>query len=305
MKATLTALFIFLITVGNAQESGNSRYQQTHVNRAVAIAREGENSVLLVSGLANVEADEYVAIFHVIQLGETAEKTDALLNDRIRRLKESLAANNIDTLAVKTDMVSFVPKFNVSVTNKLFSKSYNEVPDGFELQKNVLIRYKRAQQIDAIVSAAAKAEIFDLAKVDYFVSDVKKVYNDLRKQCFELLRDRMKEYELIGVRLDTMKKVVSEDFATVTPPDRYEQYHAAAKPSYSAVKQQTSSFPLKINMAEVSPSKYYSAVPYDDYDVVINPVIDRPVVQFTFQVRVSYLTFNERKEICRNGEKNN
>ena len=53
---------------------------------------------------------------------------------------------------------------------------------GFELKKNVSIRYADHALIDKLLAAAAKAEVFDLVKVDYIVKDVEAVNDRLMEE---------------------------------------------------------------------------------------------------------------------------
>ena len=115
----------------------NYNYQQDYrnVNRntaSTASILSNTDITVNVSGLMNVAADNYVAVFNIIQVGATTEQTDELMNDRISRLKQELKKIGVDTTEIKTDMLSFVPKYEFQPEAKLFSKTYNEVPSGFE-----------------------------------------------------------------------------------------------------------------------------------------------------------------------------
>jgi uncharacterized protein YggE len=290
MKILLLILVsVCLVNSVEAQVSGNSNYQQTTPKNNPATAEVPDKSVTLtVSGLLNARADAYVAIFNVVQLGETPEITEALMMARVRKFKIALQRVGIDTTTVKTDMIAFVPKYDINVINKIFSKSYNEVPDGFELQKNLIIRYTKAADLDAIVTAAAGVEIYDLAKVDYFLNDVKKLYDQLRTQCMAILKERVTSLESTGFKIDTLKRIFSDDFGTILPQNRYDQYQAVARPSMDAVKKSASGASLKFHRADIAPSRYYAAQSYDDYDLVINPVVDEPMVQLTYQVKIKF-----------------
>jgi uncharacterized protein YggE len=291
MKYLLLASLMLLPTVVPAQVSGNANYaQQTPIDNDVARAQVNDGEIALsVSGLMNVKAETYVAFFHVIQVGETAESTDELLTQRIAKFRNSLQRIGIDTSAVHIDMISFVPKYDFNVLNKIFSKSYNEVPDGFELQKNIIVRYAHPSHLDAIVTAAASAEIYDLVKVEYFLSDLKKHYDQLRQRCLEELKARTQMYESVGIKLDTvMRKSIADDFGTILPQNRYTQYQAIARPSMLAVKKETGGASIKFRGLDVPVSRYYQAVPYDEYDLVINPVVGEPVVQLTYQVKMKF-----------------
>jgi uncharacterized protein YggE len=280
-------LLCFSISVV-AQRSGNLSYNQIAPQEYELQATQTDGEIILsVSGLLNARADTFVASFDVMQVGETAEMTDSLMTARILKFKIALGKLKIDSIAFTTDMISFVPKYDFHVLNKLFSKTYNEVPDGFELQKNVIVRYHNASDLDAIVTAAAKAEIYDLVKVDYFLKDVKQQYDQLRTQCMEVLKTKIKSCEALGIKLDALRKTFADDFSTVLPQNRYGSYQAVARPSLDAIKKSSAGI-SKLRTADLSPSKYYQAVPYSDFDVVINPVVDEPMVQLSYQVSMKF-----------------
>jgi len=168
----------------HAQVYGNSFFNWTRSNE-----RPGQHPIaqtkslnfnetsIRVNGLMNIPADAFVAMFNIIQVGETVESTHQLLNERISMLKKEMRLHGIDTQFMKVDMISFLPKYTVEVESKLFSKSYNEVPAGFILQKNITIQCTNSQKLNDITTAAAKAEIYDLVKVDYFVNEIEVDFN--------------------------------------------------------------------------------------------------------------------------------
>jgi hypothetical protein len=281
-------LLVGTISTLFSQSSGNSRYYQTTPaeHQAQAVVTDGQVT-LTVSGLLNAKADTFVAFFTVTQVGETAAGTDSLMTLRINRFQAALRRQHRDSLVIHTDMIAFVPKYDIRVLKRVFSKTYNEVPDGFELQKNVIVTYHIAADLSMIVTAAAQAEIYDLVKVDYFLSNVKKHYEQLHTQCQEAMKVRIKYLESIGIKVDTLRKAFDDDFVTVLPQTRYGSYSAVSRPSLNAMKKSDLEGD-KFHSAEASPSKYYEAVPYTLYDVVINPVVAEPTVQLTYQMSVKY-----------------
>lgn len=295
MKYILSLFLICTITTLFSQSSGNSRYHQTapEEHQPQAVISDGQIT-LTVSGLLNAKADTFVAFFSVTQIGVTAASADSLMTLRINRLQAALRRRHRDTLAVHTDMISLVPKYDIRILKRVFSKTYNEVPDGFELQKNVTVTYHTAADLNMIVTAAAQAEIYDLVKVDYFLGNVKKHYDQLRTQCQEAMKVRIKYLESVGIRVDTLRKAFDDDFVTVLPQTRYGSYSSVSRPSLSAMNKDDVEGG-KFHSVEASPSKYYEAVPYTRYDVVINPVVAEPAVQLTYQMSVQY-TVPEAKQ---------
>jgi hypothetical protein len=287
-----SALLFILVLIGStlyAQVKGNVDYGNANgVLHNEAHPNLSENDVTLtVSGLLNTKATVFVATFHMMQVGETASSTDSLMTLRINTFRKSLEQIQRDSISWSIDMLSFVPKYDLHLVRKLFSKSYNEIPGGFELKKNMIVRYYDATDLDAIITAAASAEIYDLVKVDYYTLDMKTQYDKLRDQSLEILKIRIKAYETLGIKLDTLRKTFAEDFGTLLPHQRYSSYNAVARPSLEAARK-ISTFPGKISSSELSASTYYDPVSYGEYDFVINPVVDEPMVQLTYSITIKF-----------------
>ncbi|MCZ2356587.1 MAG: SIMPL domain-containing protein [Bacteroidia bacterium] len=269
----------------NSDESGNAAFPNKNPSKTVEIYANNE-ILIRVAGLMNVIADKYVAVFNVIQVAETASQADALMNERIAVLRTELKHAGFDSTAIFVDLVSFLPRYDYQADSKLFSKSYNEVPAGFELQKNIMIQYKKAFQLDAIITAAAQAEIYDLIKVDYFLSSQAAYRDSLRAHCHREFRNKVKAYESLGIRMDSVKRVANENFTITYPPNRYFSYQAFSRPSLNAARKRTSANTKEIYKAV---SKYYNQVEPDNYDVIINPIVSEPAVQITYTMAVKFM----------------
>ena len=272
-------------------------YQQDYMHASrypVSTANFSNNTEIniTVNGLMNLVSTNYVAVFNIVQVAENPEATDTYMSNRISRFKQELKKIGIDTNDIKTDMLSFVPKYEFQAEAKLFSKTYNEVPAGFELSKNVSVRFKNSSDVDAIVTAAAAAEIYDLAKVDYFVPDIQKSLDSLRLICLKEVKAKGKSYEILGFKLDTLKKVITDNFVTTYPQTRYFTYKAFSRPSLPSTRKK----PLvNLNDATNVNSRFYNQIDYDHYDVVVNPVITEPVVQLSYSVAVKYFLKDDDK----------
>jgi len=273
---------------------GNYQYSQGNLQSPNANRGPATNAYPLddqftikVNGLMNAVATSYVAVFNIVQLGLTAKSTDSTMNSTIAEFKRNLEKIGIDTSDFKTDMISFVPKFGYESDKKIFSKRYNEVPDGFELEKNLYVRFKRSSALDGILSAAASAEIYDLVKVDYFLPNAQKLIDSLRLRCLMEAKSRIKSYEMVGFELDTMKKTIADNFTTIFPETRYFSYSAYSRPSFSLLKKRATDQPF-VSEYDKPISRYYNQVDYDSYDIIINPVIIEPVVQLSYTITLKY-----------------
>jgi uncharacterized protein YggE len=300
MRNFATPLLLILAAFSlQAQVMGNyAEQQQTYQNiapspqyRGVPKAAHfiGDNQVeITLNTLSNQKAGTYTAIFSVNQSGKTAEETNALLNARLSGFIGALAGLGIPAADVYVDMVNFLPKYEYDVSKKLFSKkTYTEIPKGFEMQKNVHIRYTDPALLERIVTAAAAQEIYDIVKVDYFVKDAEGIYSQLRETTFAYLQKIVKQYKTIGIDLDSAYTVTAENAWVAYPINRYETYRAFSTQKLDFDDNS------KIQTADKITSRFYNAVPANDYDIVINPEILEPAVQFSYNLVVRF-TLPER-----------
>ncbi len=302
MLKTILPLLLITGTL-SAQVMGNyGQQQQTYSNvnfnaqyRGVPKAAHfvSDNALeISINALSNQKADAYTAIFNIVQLGKTADETNNLMNTRLDGFLNELKNLGIPATDLYVDMVNFLPKYEYDVSKKLFSKkTLTEIPKGFELQKNVHIRYKNPALLDRIVTAAAKQEIYDIVKVDYFVTDPQKTYADLRAAAFEYLSETKKQYRSMGLNLDSAYVISAENAWVAYPINRYESYQAFSAQSLDAGDKNA-----VVNTADKPTSRFYNAVPANDYDLVINPEILEPAVQFSYNLVVRF-TLPERKPL--------
>ncbi len=295
-KTILLSTLILLIshTTIFAQQCGNYLYNTNQLLQntsrgpaSYAPIQNNNEFTVIVNGLMNLVADDYTAIFNIVQVGETIEATDQMMAHRISVFKQKLSLIGFDTNEVRIDMISFVPRFDIQTETKLFSKTYNEVPAGFEMQKNISVHFTKSSMMDGIMTAATYAEIYDIVKVDYFVTNLQQQLDSLRMKCLLEVKAKIKSYEKLGFKFDTLKKIISDNFATIYPQTRYFNYQAFSRPSLNAAKKKSSSLPI-VNEAPKTNSKFYSQLSYDLYDLVINPVVTEPVVQLSYSVSVKY-----------------
>ena len=290
-KTILIIILISLYLTTKAQVSGNLNYNDNNHSQRTIRNNPPPNAQLLgehtmvftVNALVNAKADAHLAIFNITQVGLTAAEADNLLNKRLdafRLAAQKLAISN-DNFYV--DMVSLVPVYEYEVVKKIFSKNYNEVPKGFELQKNIHIVFKESAVLDRIVSIAAQQEIYDLVKVEYFVEDTEKVYDQLRDESVALINKKLASFKKLGIELDTVFRVVAEASNVAFPIERYQKYQAYNSTSVDAIKKRD-----VVKNTQKQTSMFYEKLPYNGYDIVINPVMLEPAVQYTYNLKVQF-----------------
>ncbi len=236
-----------------------------------------------VRALQNVKASSYTAIFNVSQIGETAEITKNLIQNKIDAIKKALLNIGISEKSIVIDVISFVPVYEVEVTKKLFSKSYTEVPKGFELQQNIHIQFTEANQFEKILSACANNEVYNLVKVDYFIDNIAEVYSNLQSKLLALIKDKKDYYNALGFNLNNYNAMMADQKYCYFPKDFYQSYQAFNSISFEAINQSKG-----ITSAKKQTSYYYQPLPYHNYDIVINSAILEPVIQVGMEIKINF-----------------
>ncbi len=231
--------------------------------------------------LMNVEPDSYVIILGTSQVGESLDVCHQLLDQRIADFLEAIAPDGISTNDLYVDFISQAPIFSYEEEKSLFSKKYVKVPKGFELKKNLHIKYTQRQQADKIIKAAANAEIYDIIKVDYIVNDKHVILDTMRKHCIDILNDKTTDYSAMGIKNPIMYRTYEETHYCYYPLQRYEGF-VSYTPDNSKALSATAGLVnenAKINL-------YYNKLPDNTFDKVINPEVLEPVLQFSYTVRL-------------------
>lgn len=291
MKITTTLLFLCLVSVSFGQVSGNINYQnQVRYPDANININFPNDSDLYVGakGLANVKADAYVAIFNVTQMGKTTEEVNRLIDERIKQATQSIEKEaGVET---HVDMVSFVPFYQYDVQKKIFSKkTYNEVPAGFELKKNIHIKYTNPNTLNEIISVLSGVEIYDLVRVDYFAENLDAIKQELMNKAKSTLKRKLNNHkDILQIDLDSMEKQLVDGYKVVLPVEMYKSYQAYNSSSLNLKKS------ANINQTAKSTTLYYQPILDKEFDFVINPVILEPVIQVMYEVK---LKLNTKKPI--------
>ncbi len=307
MTRTILLHFILILIASPslAQVSGNLLYDTNNriffqqAEQPVKATIHGNVLLLEVNAMMNVKADSYLAIFHLSQIGQTAEETDSLMNGRINGLLDRIEKEKIKTASVFVDMLSFVPVFEIEESRKLFNKTYHEVPAGFEIQKNIHIRFTDPSVLDRIVTAAAKEEIYDLVKVDYYIQDQGARYDTLRTFARRTMQQKLDHFEKLGLKVAESHRTGAEQNGAHFPLERYTAYSANTRLSLNSRRRGQ-----VVNDIRKPSTLFYNKVPYSSFDLVLHPEITEPPVQFTYNLTLHcqlppQITPKEAKEIVK------
>ena len=284
---------------GNAadNESSAATYNSdpTQNERSKRRANDNDGASTFIEGsiLMNVKADEYVAIFGVIEEGKTPAAASDKMDATIANFKTSLR-----DLAIKDDdiFVDFVAQ-NRIYEYRVEEKIAVEEMSGFELKKNVSIHFKDKLLVDKLALAAARAQIYDLIKVDYVVKDREAIQAKLQVQTMAIIQRKAQSYEkLLGIKPLDATQVVADKPSVYFPIEQYSSYTAAESQSINL--RYGNAVEIR-KEARKSRTTYFKPLSGDGFDTVISPILIEPVVQFTTYIKVKFETPASRKKVRR------
>lgn len=287
MKTNLTLILILISLINFAQESGNANYQGNSysVNQASTHQTTYGNQnemVITIKGIYNEKATSKLAVFSVLQLGKSAEEATDLIDERILFVKNQLKEFKQE-IDIVTDMISFVPVYEFEEEKRIFNpKTYNEKPSGFELRKNLIIKYKDTNDLNQILKICAQQEIYDLAKVDYVSIHHEKIRDEIQAKATEEFKVLLNNYSTImNVDLAKKEKIIQEGYNIVYPMESYRNYQAYSQASLNLGKGEM------VNSVTKNTTQYYNAVLPKPHAFVINADITEPTMQYIYELTVT------------------
>jgi hypothetical protein len=247
--------------------------------------------MISVKGMANIKPDAYVAIFSVSQTGKTTEEVNRIIDERIEAATKQFKGN--DLVEIYVDMISFVPVYNYEVEKKIFSKkTYNEIPAGFEVKKNIHVKYTEPNTFNAVMSDFSKAEIYDLVRVDYFSEEVGAMKKQLAAKAKTIFEEKLADYEsIIALDLNGADRIVSDGYRVLLPVEMYKSYQAYSSSSLNLKKA------ANVNPSTKANTLYYQPVVDKEFDFVMNPTILEPVIQVMYELKVHIDVEREKEKL--------
>lgn len=234
------------------------------------------------SVLMNVKADEYVVVFAISREGKDVGECQQKMDDTIRNFNTSLKALGVEPDDVFVDFIAQAKTYGFQIEGNIA----REKLVGFELKKNVSIHFTDKGMLDKFTAAAAKADIFDLVKVDYVVKDLDAVKDKLMAEAARIVKQKASRQEHhLGIKLIPPMQVLAERQSAYFPSEMYDGYTAAETEDISAneVRQK-----YTVQGARKGRTFYFNGLDAGSFDAVIQPVITEPVVQFTLYLKVRY-----------------
>lgn len=283
LTATMTVMIFINYAFG--QNSGNANYEHSYqsnrINAIQTTTSNGDEMIISIKGIYNEKASSQIATFSVLQLGKSAKEATELMSERIRNATRELKIIDQNT-SILIDMISFVPTYGYNVDRRVFNpKTYNETPTGFELRKNIIVKYKNSNELDGIVATFSKYEIYDLVKVDYITTNYELIRGQMQKKALEQLKGHLMSYsQMMNTDLSKKEKTLQEGFNVSYPMENYRNYQAYARASINPDPKG------EINNITKKTTQYYNAAMVKEHQFIFNADIIDPSIQLFYELTV-------------------
>lgn len=278
--------FCLLCMTANGQQSGNSVYGQSYSKGKLpgkeTLYLSDSTFVIEASVVQNVIADGYLATFGLSEEGATLKECNENIDKRIKDFTNQLSKMNVAKWDIYVDMTSQNKVYDYKITGELAE----EYLQGFELKKNVIVKFNQIGDLDQMVIMASNLEIYDLVKVDYIVNDLNAIHTQLFKAASEIINQKKGMYaSLTNAHLSPSSEIYGDQFYSFYPDQLYASYQA-----YESGNVSGSGYNNTYTTKDVrkSATYYYDKINYSGFDKVINPYVTEPAVEFVVTLQVKF-----------------
>lgn len=282
----LAFLFIYPFEV-IGQVSGNVAFNKPYYKSSKSSGIKQKiylsDSTMLIGAkvLMNVLADEYVIVYGVSEENTSVSECNDKIDKRINSFVSEIKKLGIEPKDLYIDFITQNRVYDYELSG---NTAYEKLI-GFELKKNISIHFRDKKLIDKLTISASNYQIFDLVKVDYIVTDIWKVKNQLFEKSMKIINSKKKMYIAnMNIQLLPESQIYSENLTIYSPSKAYDSYSA-----YESSKLGTNYY-SKTTTVQKRKMKtfYFNPVDQSGFDMVLNPVIIEPVIQFDYSLNMKY-----------------
>lgn len=297
MKTFFLLLSIFSIYFSNAQGSnelyGNAnRYQHSsYVNNSdyQRISQNKNEAVYRIKILNNVKTDAYIVTFGLNQEASSVKECNAKINQRIQSFKAAAKKLGVKEEGIFVDFITQNKIYDYESETQGSQIKVNQIDAGYEIKKNVILRFSNQISFDDLVEKASDFDIHNIIKIDYVNLNADKIYEQMFEEAQKLAsirKTQMRNYIDEGAE-DTPS--IQVNFVAISPTSQYKNF-AAFESSELNTSSNSRYYDKQIIRKEERKSKtfYYDGLNPQGYDKIMNA--DSPVVgmQYVMEITMTY-----------------
>lgn len=259
----------------------NGEYQRVFQNKNEAVYR--------IKILNNVKTDAYMVTFGLNQEASTVKECNAKINQRIDGFKSVAKKLGIKEDEIYIDFITQNKIYDYESETQGSQIKVNQVDAGFEIKKNVILRFSNQISFDDLVEKASDFDIHNIIKIDYVNLNADKIYD----QMFE------EAQKLVQIRKNQMSKHIDEgaedvptiqvSFAVISPTSQYKSFQAfeTSELSYSNNSRYSDKHVLRQEERK-SKTFYYDGLNPQGYDKIMNANMPFVGMQYVMEVTMTY-----------------
>lgn len=287
-KITITTIFLFSVLTVCGQHSGNYVTEQNYHSDRSEIKLPSRlslsDSAFIVQAkvLANVIADSYVITIGVSEYAATLKEANTKIDERIQKFISALKSKfSIANSDIYIDMTTQTQVADYKVNGE-YSEQYIS---GYEQKKNIIIKLKDIKSLEKIIVVASEFGIYDIAKVDYIVTDINKIYTQLFLTAMEVINGKKDLYlKATNIKLKSTSEIYGESFYSFTPNQLYKNYTPNVTTEYDDESRYSKKKNLKKNI-----TYFYEHINYSGFDKVVNPTVIEPTVEYILDLHIKFI----------------
>jgi uncharacterized protein YggE len=280
----------------SAQEAGNylfgnsnsSNYYPTYTPQSASRVYLSDSAFLIQANvMMNVIADSYVATFGVSEISTSLPDANAKIDARIEKFVDALSKLGVQEKNIYIDMTTQTLLADYKI-NGNYAEQYIS---GYEQKKNVIVRFNKIDDLDKMVLAASDQGIYDLAKVDYIVTDINTIYTQLFQSALDVINSKKALYiQATGLNPEPVSEIYAESFLCYYPSQLYKSYTVNVSTLFYDYNSNQKRKDLPRNT-----TYYYDKLNYSGFDKVINPVVTEPAVEYVMTLQIKYNVDKSKK----------
>lgn len=257
-------------------QKGNARWNEEFYRVS------GSKVTSSVRILYRSEIKKYEVVYGVAEESETIEKCKEKIGARIGKAVAQVKRLGIDGDEIYVDMVA-QPRIYAYQESESDPNLIVEKQVGFEMKKNVIIRFKKHDDLEKINDIMAENGIFDLIKVDLITETRNEAMLKVQKDLEKIIQEKRELIlQLLHPEMSSATKVTSLNLQGRYPSENYGQYTAAESNRVTAVNRHVkNNSKMRIDARDVI-TYFYQGEKEGDYDLVIhrNQNASIPTVDF-------------------------
>lgn len=274
-----TSVHLFAQHSGNHLTDNNNAYtSQPGVNR---LYLSDSSFVIQAKVMTNIIADTYVITFGVTEYAKTLKEANTQIDQKITKFIAALKSGFGGQVSdVYVDMTT-----QTQVSDYKVNGNYAEqFVSGYEQKKNIIFRLKSVRDLDKIVTLASEHDIYDLAKVDYIVTDINSVYTQLFQAATDIIQSKKMMYaKATNVEIKRSSQIYGESFYSFSPAQLYKSYTPNVSKEYVDYGNFSKRKDLRKNT-----TYFYDHINHSGFDKVINPIVTEPTVEYILVLQIRF-----------------